>query len=132
MALQRDEGKILRALKENRLLFSGALGISVAFTGLLPFSSERDVFLTISLFCFAVSIPVTAMSVYLTTLGIEHKAVLDSKAFPLVASAGLFATFVGLVFLFWHFYFLAGFVFLGASVFAFIFAMRKRRSYTRA
>jgi hypothetical protein len=116
-------------LRENRLLFSGALGVSiVAFMGLLQFSSkELDTALAGSLICFIVSVPINAMSVYLTTLAIERVANIHfRRAFLLISIMGLTATFGGLACLFWHFSCLAGVSFLGISLAATVFAFLER------
>ena len=129
---QRDEARLIRDLKDNRLLSSGALAISITFTGLLPFSSERDMALTICLFSFAISIPITSLSVYVTSVGMEHKVnPYDDTIFTLVAAGGLLATYVGLVSLFWHFFCFAGLTFLTLSIAAIAYAIVRRKLYTR-
>jgi hypothetical protein len=81
-----DTPRYILEFQENRILFSGALGVSiVAFTGLLQFSWEEiatDLALLASFVCLIVSIPVNAMSVYLTTFAIQRKTNLHLTATP--------------------------------------------------
>jgi hypothetical protein len=109
--VQEDSPGFINELRENRLLFSGALGVSiVAFTGLLQFSpKEMDAALIGSLICLIGSIPINAMSVYLTTFAIQRPTNLYlRKSFLAIAIMGLFATLGGLIGLFWHFSCIAG------------------------
>lgn len=118
--------------QENRILFSGAIGVSiVAFTGLLQFSlKDMDAALIGSLVCLIISIPVNAMSVYLTTFAIQRNTNLCFTGWFLgISIAGLIATFGSLVGLFWHFHQSAGIAFCLVSIVATAFALLERHKY---
>ena len=107
--------------KENRLLFSGALGISVVAVIQLLQLSSFDTALVVSLICFAISIPLTAMSVYVSTLEIDNKEAANSNWFMGFSALGLGATLGGLISLFFHFACYVdhlGWIFVGACAVA--------------
>lgn len=123
-----------------RLLYSGALGISVvAFSQLL----QQDVTrldscsppwwitlgipapcLTVSIYCFALSIPLMAVGILLLTdkgYASWPTSLITTEVIFVVGSViGLLASFVGTFFLFLHFYGAAAVIFVIASVVAFI------------
>jgi hypothetical protein len=124
--------------KENRVLCSGSLAISIfALFELLP-QSSLDCALHAAMYCFAVSIPLTAMSIYVTTIEVDYQnAARPINVFMALMSLGLVATIAGVGALFVHMaaiteyvHFLFGGVCLLAIVFGIIF--RKTARSTQA
>ncbi len=119
---------------ENRLICSGALGVPVVAVIQLLQVSSFDRPLLFSLFCFAVSIPLMAMSVYVITVGIDNKNPLQDRLskiyrrlFMFGTLIGLFATAGGLLALFFHFGSYAeyvGWVFLSMCIVATVFGIK--------
>ena len=130
-----DTPKYILEFQENRILFSGALGVSiVAFTGMLQFSWEEiasDLALFITFGCLIVSIPVNAMSIYLTTFAIQRKTNLHLRksVISIGTLGGLITTLGALTGLFWHFHWVAGFSFLLISCVATAFALLERSKH---
>lgn len=133
---EKDIPLYILEFQENRLLYSGALGVSVvAFIELLQFSSKEisaDSALLFSLVCVIVSIPVNAMSVYLTTFAIQRETNLVlRKSFVWISLCGGLLTTVGaLTGLFWHFYQAAGIAFCLTAVAATVFALKERGKHS--
>jgi hypothetical protein len=108
--VKRAEDKVEQAkrelgqrAKEDRLLFSGALGVSVlAILGLLPMA-ELNSTLSFSLHFFAISIPLCAMGVVLTNWLLSGEDQMRYYGLYIAFGyGGLFVTFCGLVGLFLH------------------------------
>jgi hypothetical protein len=93
-----------------RLVYSGALAIAVvAVTQLLGRDpDELDPALSISIYCFAISMPLMAVGILLLTAEtFPHRLKLSSlTGFVLVVGSivGFFASLAGMFFLFWHFH----------------------------
>lgn len=124
-----------REIRENRsrffrLLFSGALGIAVlAVIECLQLRPDAfDAPLTVSLYCFAISVPLTATGIVLPTMG--DKPVLqklDAFIFYIGGRVGLSVSFLGMVCLFWHFFTAAGIIFAVFGLLAYMFSVRYSR-----
>jgi hypothetical protein len=114
--------------KENRVLCSGSLAISIfALFELLP-QSSLDCALHAAMYCFAVSIPLTAMSIYVTTIEVDYQnAARPINVFMALMSLGLVATIAAIT---EYVHFLFGGVCLLAIVFGIIF--RKTARSTQA
>lgn len=110
-----------KASKENRLLCSGALGISVVAVVQLLQLSSLDTPLVVALYAFAAAIPLTAMVVYVTTLEIDNQAAAKPEwLFLVLTLLGLVVSLVGVGALFFHFDFIQcagyiGWTFIGVS-----------------
>jgi ABC-type amino acid transport system permease subunit len=89
--------------REDRLLFSGGLGISLLAVIQLLQLTELDWALSFSLHCFALSMPLTAMGVFLMDLELSLKRHINGYVFALtVGIIGLVATVSGVAGLFIH------------------------------
>jgi hypothetical protein len=118
--------------KENRVLCSGSLAISLlALMELLP-QSSLDLALQAAMYCFAVSIPLTAMSVYVTTVEVDNQnAARPVDTFMVLMFLGLVATLAGVGALFVH---MAGiteyvhFLFGGVCLLAIGFGVKFRKT----
>src|SRR5215208_973653 len=89
--------------REDRLLFSGGLGISLLAVIQLLQLDELNWALSFSLHCFALSIPLTAIGVFLMDLEIAVKRPINRAGLTLTAGIiGLVATVAGVVGLFIH------------------------------
>ena len=97
------EDKLRERAREDRLVFSGALGISVLAIIQFLQLSEGNSTLSFSLQCFALSIPLCAMGVVLADWELARKRqVRNDWLYRSVGYGGLIVTGVGLVGLFLH------------------------------
>jgi hypothetical protein len=132
---EKDTPGFILEFQENRLLYSGALGVSiVALTSLMQFSpANMETALTASLWCLVVSIPTNAMGVYLTTFAIQRGMNLRLRpAFVWISIVGLIATLGSVTGLFWHFDKYVGVSFFLVSVASTVFALTARALTARA
>jgi hypothetical protein len=108
------------------LLFWGALGAEVvAFTQLLG-RDQLDIPLTVSLYCFALSLPFLVLGIMLFIFASRARLPdrgIAGRVLLLSHLLGLLPAFIGLVSLFCHFSALAALLFAGSSVACVVLAL---------
>lgn len=108
----------------DRLIFTGLMAISLLFVGVIVNNISLDNPLTISLFCFAFSIPGLAMSIFEQSLNEIYG--FGVKYWPkyILSFLSVIATIAGVCSVFWHFGWQYALVFFCASFLACIIIMR--------
>jgi hypothetical protein len=116
----RDE----RGIREDRVLFGAALAVSVTAFFQLVQSNLSSSIQEVSLACFAVSIPLTAVRVYVATLELDMKRKVQSKLLRWLDTLGMLTAFAGLVGIFVDASRSTGIIFLCLSLFSLLLALR--------
>jgi len=108
--------KLLRDI--DRLTFSALIGVAVVGLLQLLQLEKLDIPLTVSLFCFAVGIPLLGVSIAIISLEAGYGDIhyVTPIYVDVLEVLGTLAVFIGFTTVFWHFEWLAGLVFLGLSL----------------
>jgi hypothetical protein len=113
---QNRNTRTTNAITASRLINSGALAIAVVGVTQLVQRDTLDTPLLVSLYCFALSIPLSAASTILLALqGSASPYPANSHFGAVMILIGSVATLAGIFCLFWHFNLYAGIVFLVSS-----------------
>ena len=102
----------LEKAKEDTLVYSGLLGISVIAVVQLLGTSVIDKPLTVSLYAFAVAIPMLAISIYAVAFEASYEYTVIPIYMDIANFGGPLASIIGTAGLFWHFSRLIGITFL--------------------
>jgi len=110
-----------KSARQERLLNSGTLGVGVVTVIQLLQLDSLDVPLWVSLVCFATSLPILSMSIFILSMELEHTRMPTKPLGVLVSGwAGPIISFIGIAAIFWHFHYLAGVLFIVISLGALI------------
>ena len=85
---------------------------------------EIDLYLTIAVFSFAISIPFLTASIILLDYESQFLYITNPIYKDLADLVGIGINFIGICAFFGHFSFLVGLIFIGASIFASLYVMK--------
>jgi len=118
--------------REDMLIYSGLLGIAVIAVVQLLGAPAIDRSLTVSLYAFAVAVPMLAVSIYGLTVELGYKYAVMPAYMEIAHFGGALAAITGTAGIFWHFSRLIGLTFLSISVLAVIFAWKNDEALKEA
>jgi hypothetical protein len=105
------------SVSQERLLNSGVLGLGVVTVIQLLQLDCLGVPLWVSLVCFATSLPMLSMNIFILSMELVHIR-MPAKTFGVRTSAyaGPIIAYIGISAVFWHFHFLAAVLFIVISL----------------
>jgi hypothetical protein len=105
-----------------RILLGSFLGVSVVGTIQLIAIQSLDLALATSVYCFAVSIPLLTLGLYVAIIESREQFTVESRILIYAESVGVLTAGLGIAAMFFHFSFPANWVLIILSVIALIFS----------
>lgn len=110
----------VESLKFEQIITTALIGISAVAVIQLLQVTALDVPLKVSLYCFAISIPMLALYLLIILSKPNYKLQSDMWADQIAVYTGGFCSVVGIAAIFWHFSVSIGITFIITSIFAYI------------
>ena len=111
-----------RFIKTHTLVTSGLVGVSVVSIVQLASISNLSASLLTAIFCFSVSIPFLAATIFILAHESDSTDVFQTTYYSILGICGMLLSLGGIAALFFHFHYAAGGVFIISSIVAMLLA----------